>query len=494
MSKPLLVVTVAAPTMAELRRQRDAVVDADLIELRLDLVNDPDVAGALANRRAPVIVTCRAKWEGGHFEGSEIERRRILDCAVQLGAEYVDVEFKADFARQLIASTGGKRIVVSTHDFGGVPDDLIDRVRSMRGLGAEVVKVSVMARSLADTLRLLQLERMPNTALIGMGPAGLPTRVLAAHFHSCWSYAGDGHAPGMIPTSRMVKEFKFRDVTDRTHIYGVVGSPLGHSISPAMHNAAFRAAGADAVYVPLVASSAEDFIMFATALDVRGASITIPYKVDLFQRADDVDDLSRKAGAVNTYRRSGERWEARNTDVSGFLAPLSGRIDLRRARAAILGTGGAARAVAVALESAGSTVTVYGRSQSKADAVARIVGGAGAAFPVTPGSWDLLVNTTPVGMFPNIEDTPFAGSFDGKVVYDLVYNPATTQLLKAAATAGCEIIGGLDMLVAQAEDQSEWWLGRRPPIGLMREAALGAVQLKPDADPDSVRLGADQRT
>ena len=216
MSRPLLVVTVAAPTMAELRRRRDAVVGADLVELRLDLVSDPDVAGALASRRTPVIVTCRAKWEGGHFEGSEVERRRILDCAVQLGAEYVDVEFKADFARELIASTGGKRIVVSTHDFEGVPDDLIDRVRSMRAMGAEVVKVSVMARSLADNLRLLQLERMPNTALIGMGPAGVPTRVLAAHFHSCWSYAGDGHAPGMIAASRMLEEFRFREVTDRT--------------------------------------------------------------------------------------------------------------------------------------------------------------------------------------------------------------------------------------------------------------------------------------
>ena len=288
---------------------------------------------------------------------------RILDCALRLGAEYIDVEFKADFARELIASTGGKRVVVSTHDFDGVPEDLIDRVRSMRAMGAEIVKVAVMARSLADNLRLLQLERAENTALIGMGPAGTPTRVLAAHFHSCWSYAGDGHAPGQIEASRMLEEFRFREITDRTDIYGVVGSPLSHSISPAMHNAAFRAAGTDAVYVPLVASSAEDFTMFATALDVKGASITIPYKVDLFQRADDVDDLSRKVGAVNTYRRSNLRWEARNTDVSGFLAPLIGRIDLRGSRAAILGTGGAARAVAVALESAGSLVTVYGRSQ-----------------------------------------------------------------------------------------------------------------------------------
>jgi len=472
MFKPLLVVTVAAPTMAELRVKRDAGADADLVELRLDSVRDPDVAGALADRRGPVIVTCRPKWEGGSFEGSEDERRAILDCALRLGAEYVDLEFKAPFARDMIAATSGKRVVVSTHDFEGVPEDLIDRVRSMRSTGAEIVKVAVMANSLSDCLHLLALERTGSTVLIAMGPAGVATRVLAAHFHSCWSYAGDGHAPGQISCARMLEEFRFRQITESTDIYGVVGYPLAHTLSPAMHNAAFGAAGVDAVYLPLVASSADDFVMFATALGVKGASITIPYKVDLFQRADRLDELARRVGAVNTYRRDGAQWEACNTDVSGFLAPLQGRLDLRGARAAILGTGGAARAVAVALGSAGSQVTVYGRSRSKADAVASLVSGAGEQFPVPAESWDLLVNTTPVGMFPKVGDTPFAGAFDGRVVYDLVYNPAETRLLKEAAAAGCQTIGGLDMLVAQAEDQSAWWLGRRPPANLMRHAAL----------------------
>jgi shikimate dehydrogenase len=255
----------------------------------------------------------------------------------------------------------------------------------------------------------------------------------------------------------------------------VVGSPLTHSVSPAMHNAAFRAAGVDAVYLPMVASSAEDFTIFATALGVQGVSITIPYKVDLFSRADEMDELSRKVGAVNTYRRDELRWEARNTDVSGFLAPLKGRLDLRGARAALLGGGGAARAVAVALASAGSAVTVYGRNRGKTKDVAALAGGVPGTFPVAPKSWDLLVNTTPVGMFPNVDETPFEGAFDGRVVYDLVYNPIDTRLLKEAAAAGCETIGGLDMLVAQAEDQSEWWIGRRPPEGLMKQAALKAL-------------------
>jgi len=477
MSKPLFVITVAAPTTAELRRRRDAAsqAGADLVELRLDSVSDPDVTGALAGRMTPCIVTCRPEWEGGAFKDAESERRKLLDCALQRGAEYIDLEFKAAFAPELIGSTGGKRIVLSSHDFEGIPRDLPERVRSMRAAGAEIVKVAITARSLSDNLHLLQLERARNTVLIGMGPIGAPTRVLAAHFHSHWTYAGDAHAPGMISAARMLDEFRFRDVTDATAIYGVVGSPLTHSASPAMHNAAFRAAGVDAVYLPLVASSADDFTIFATALGVQGVSITIPYKVDLFQRADDVDELGTKVGAVNTYRRDGLRWEARNTDVSGFLAPLAGRLNLRGARAAILGTGGAARAVAVALASAGSAITVYGRNRGRAKTVAALCGGDAAAFPVAPASWDLLVNTTPVGMFPNVDETPFEGAFDGRVVYDLVYNPMDTRLLKEAAAARCDVIGGLDMLVAQAEDQSEWWLGRRPPAGLMREAALRAV-------------------
>ena len=139
----------------------------------------------------------------------------------------------------------------------------------MRAAGAEIVKVAITARSLADNLRLLTLERARNTVLIGMGPVGAPTRVLAAHFHSHWTYAGDAHAPGMIGAARMLDEFRFHEVTDATAIYGVVGSPLTHSASPAMHNAAFRAAGIDAVYLPLVASSDDDFTMLRPRLACR---------------------------------------------------------------------------------------------------------------------------------------------------------------------------------------------------------------------------------
>src|SRR5206468_6737555 len=190
---PLLCVTVTGATTAELRRQRDAVVDGDLVELRLDTVSDPDVAGALADRRRPAIVTCRPAWEGGQFRGSEEERRRLLTEALALGAEYVDVEWRAHFD-DLIAASGGRRIVLSAHDFDMVPIDLTARVHAMKSTGAEVVKLAVKTTRLTDCLPLLDIasprDGRGGLVLIGMGEYGLATRVLAERFGSMWTYAG----------------------------------------------------------------------------------------------------------------------------------------------------------------------------------------------------------------------------------------------------------------------------------------------------------------
>jgi 3-dehydroquinate dehydratase / shikimate dehydrogenase len=252
----------------------------------------------------------------------------------------------------------------------------------------------------------------------------------------------------------------------------IFGHPIKHSVSPAMHNAAFRAARLDAVYVPLEATDAEDFLTFAEAMDVRGASVTLPFKVDLLTRVN-ADDLARRVGAVNTLMRGHSRdWIGTNTDVAGFLAPLAGRVDLKGARAAILGAGGAARGAAIALADAGARVVLHARRTTAARDVAGEIGVGYAAMPPAAGSWDLLVNATPVGMEPHVADTPWPDAqFDGRLVYDLIYNPMETRLLRDARQAGCGTLGGLDMLVAQASRQFELWTGRPPAVGVMRDAA-----------------------
>src|SRR3954468_22248665 len=213
MSKPLLCVTVTAATTAELRQKRDAVADADLIELRLDTVSDPSVAGALAGRRRPAIVTCRPSWEGGQFKGSEEERKQILADALSLGAEYVDVEWRALFD-DLIAQSGGRRIVLSTHDFHGVPIDLTARVHAMRSSGAEVIKIAATMSSLSDCVPLLELGaaagRRGAIILIGMGPFGAATRILATRFESAWTYAGTVHDVGQLTADSLLHDYHFR--------------------------------------------------------------------------------------------------------------------------------------------------------------------------------------------------------------------------------------------------------------------------------------------
>ncbi len=220
MDASLLVETVTGRTMAELIAARDAVTRADLVELRLDGVEDVDVAGALRGRSRPVIATVRPAWEGGRYEGSEETRRGLLRQALDGGAEYVDVEWRAGFA-DLIAHDP-RRIVVSSHDFQSVPADLDSRATAMRQTGAATIKIAIPAERLSDALALLPIAADGDAVVIAMGDAGLPSRLLASRFGSRWTYAGNAVAPGQVPASRMLDEFRFRSVGRDTGIYGVV--------------------------------------------------------------------------------------------------------------------------------------------------------------------------------------------------------------------------------------------------------------------------------
>ena len=478
-----LCATVTAETTAELRARRDKASHADgadLVELRLDTVRDLDLEGALADRTRPVLVTCRRVQEGGRFRGSEEERHDILRRALLLGADWVDLEWRGGF-EALIAERHGRNIVLSTHDFDGTPEDVEERYRAMRGTGAEVVKLAVHTRSAGDVVRLLRLGRAhrgERLVLVGMGAAGVPTRLLPAHFGSCWSYAGEGVAPGQVCLSDMVHRYRCKRTSAATVVYGVAGAPIGHSLSPPMHNAGIEAAGLDAVYVPFEATGADDLMTLANALGVAGLSVTAPFKESILDHVGHVDTLGRQVGAVNTVRADHKGWVGVNTDVPGFLAPLDARGHVSGMRSTVLGAGGAARGVSVALASRGARVTVCARRPDRAAVVAELASGTVGAWPPRPGSWDLLVNTTPIGTAPGVTRTPVpaASLAGGQTVYDLVYNPDQTRLLREAAAAGCETIGGLDMLVAQAIRQFEWWFGTRPSTELFRTAALHALR------------------
>jgi len=471
--------------MAELVAARDGATHGDMIELRLDGVSDLDVAGALQGRRVPAVVTCRPTWEGGRFDGAEDERVRILTRALDLGAEFVDVEWRATTSSNAefagIVRRDPARVVVSSHDFEGVPRDLDHRARAMRGVGAGSIKIAVAVSRLSETLPLKAIAAGGDAVVIGMGEAGVPSRLLAAHYGSRWTYAGRGVAPGQLPAETMADDFHFFRVGPETAVYGVVSTNALHSLSPVMHNAAFEAAGIDAVYVPLRACDFDDFLSYAAGMSVEGASITIPFKLEALKAAKQADRLTHAVGAANTLRRDGDGWQATNTDVDGFLTPLDAVFGTRLhgARAAVLGAGGSARAVVAALRSRGTLVTVYARRPEQAQQLAQSLDASAGEWPPPVGSWDLLVNCTPLGGAGKRDESPLSRhAVAGPLVYDLTYGPGPSALLRDAKAAGALTIDGLPMLVAQAERQFEWWTGQKPEPGIMADAArrkLGVI-------------------
>jgi 3-dehydroquinate dehydratase / shikimate dehydrogenase len=486
MREPLVCLTAAARSVDELRRQCDRAEGADLVELRLDYLDRPESGiAAVHDRRRPVIVTCRPAWEGGQFRGSEEERHRVLAEALTAGAEFVDVEAQAGFLPDLMRCRRGRGIVMSAHFFGAPPADLEARVERMRESGAEVIKVAVEVQNLTETLRLFHLAdrfsdgNAPAHVFVAMGEPGIPSRVLAARLRNRWTYAGESVAPGQLPLPKLLGDCQFRRIRPDAAIYGVVGNPVSHSLSPRMHNAGFAARDINAAYVPLHAATAEDFATYGREFGVSGVSITAPFKVSLMRHVDRIDPIAQRVGAINTIVVQDGRWSGTNTDVHGFLTPLAGRLALKGIRASILGAGGAARSVAIALADQGARVTVCARRPEAARAIADLVGGQVGDFPPRAGSWDVLANAIPPSDPPA---NPIAGApLDGEIVFDLVYVPRETPLLADARADGCLTIGGIEMLIAQAERQFELWTGEAPPAGLFAAAASapGTCQTRP---------------
>lgn len=498
--------TVMTSTLAALRAGRDAASAParggriGLVELRLDGLapGELDVAGALEGRRLSVVVTCRAKWEGGQFAGTEDERLRVLHEAARLGAEFVDVEMDVEgrtpgTIAALAASHGGTtRLVLSHHRFTpGVPRDLADRLRVMRATAealqqGSVVKMAITAerpRDCATLRRVMYGDGMvPNSIAIAMGPAGVLTRMLPAKFCTAWTYAGSA-APGQLSVDDLLTRYRVSEATSATRVFGIAGLPLGHSASPSMHRAAFAAAGIDAVYVPVETADAGELLDLAEALEFEGLSITAPLKSSVVGRVHvHVDDEAQAIGAINTLRRRAQGgWDCRNFDAPSFRAPLvdmliAAGLTLDGRRALVLGAGGAARAAARELMALGARVEIAARDQAKGAALADALGAHVSVWP-PEGAAAVIVNATPVGTSPNVGVSPIpAGAVQADVAYDLVYNPEDTQFLHDARAAGARTVGGLDMLVAQAGRQFEWWTGARVEPDVFRRAAQGFIR------------------
>ena len=458
---------------------------ADVVELRIDYLTDPaEVRAVTDGFDVPFILTCRPVWEGGHSELPDADRRELLTAAAEGTDWLIDYEGKAE-------GTVPNRIL-SRHDFRTRPTTLTRQYADDCATAAEVVKVAWAARSVRDNVEAFELlrQRPKPTVALCMGEAGLPSRVLAKKFGAYLTFAAlrdDRNTAAGQPTIRDLNTlYRWDRLTARTKVYGVVGDPVAHSISPHVHNAVFDALGYDGVYLPLpVEGSYASFKAFMETwrafgpLDLSGLSVTIPHKAHALRYLDEVggtvEPLARRIGAVNTITLDGDAIRGRNTDHAAILSTVTDVAGAVAGRpVAVLGAGGTGRTAVAALADAGAIVTVYNRTRARADALA-------AEFGASAGDWgvwepaDAWLNTTSLGMHPDTD----AGPFDDRVppltpetlVWDAVYTPRRTKLLRQAADAGARTAGGLEMFVRQAAAQSEAWTGRPAPLDAIRAAA-----------------------
>jgi len=461
---------------------------ADLFEVRGDLVLDLDLLTILRARTKPLLFTCRSAEEGGFWTDSETRRRMNLLEAVKRGFDYVDVEYGSDFL-DVMMEKSGNGLVVSHHDLTATPENLDELYLKSCAKGADIVKIAVTPRSIADVGRLLEFARRTACkggkplVVVAMGPLGVITRVVGGRYGAPFTYAsaapGAESAPGQIPGTLMAELYRVRAVTPATKVYGVLGGNVMRSLSPYLHNRAFEARGLDAVYVPLQAESLDGFMEALPALDLAGFSVTTPYKMEIVGRLQEVEEASAVSGSVNTVTVRDGQLSGSTTDGIGVVASLKKHVDLKGSRVAIVGAGGAARSAALALQRKGARVTLFARYGAKAAPAAEAVGCSSALISdLASSSWDVLINATPVGSLAGADETPVPAALHrpGSVVLDMVYDPLETRLLREAQAAGCKIVGGLEMLIAQAVAQFEAWTGLEAPLDVMKAAALVLAQ------------------
>jgi 3-dehydroquinate dehydratase/shikimate dehydrogenase len=471
---------------------------AGLIEIRLDYLRmAPDFKRLLADKPCPLIATCRRNEDGGKWSGNEAARQMLLRQAIVAGFDWVDLE--SDVADTIRRFKDVKRIV-SYHNLREVPADLEGIHARMCQQDADIVKIAVRALKPTDNLRVLDLLKNPAkpTVALCMGDQGMPARVLAAKYGAPFTYAAFNKertlAPGMPQFDDLKDVYRYPRIDAETLVYGVIGDPVAHSLSPIVHNQAFREAGLNAVYLPIRVPRGDlaGFLKAFEQLPVQGYSVTLPHKETAAALAREKAPSVKLTGAANTLVRDDEGFVAYNTDFDSVLAvfrahlpsgagsPLQGKLIM------VLGAGGVARAVAFACQREGAIVTIVNRTADRARDLAENVGCKcadwGARHQILS---DIIVNCTTVGMHPNVDQSPLSRDYlkETMTVFDTVYTPESTLLVKEARDQNCRVITGVELFTRQAALQFQLFTGKEAPLEQMQAVlrrALSPVTFKPE--------------
>ncbi len=508
--KICVAITGSTPA-AMLEKAAAAVKENTFIEFRLDYLENPLAALPKIKRffeentAATGIATCRRKANGGNFTGSLTAELEILIKAASSGFHLVDLELesaealkKADI--QKLRDTG-IAIIISHHDFHATKD--LDGIyRRMAVYQPDFYKIVPTAKSLSDNVTLMRfIERMEDhSKVVGicMGDAGIISRVLGLRAGSAFTFAaasaGEETGPGQIAARTLIETYRIDQVDAATKVYGVVGNPIRSSLSPVMMNTAFRRETVNAVYLALQATRVSDLIKLVHEIPIQGLSVTMPFKQEIMAHLERTDPLSARIGACNTVLRAQDgNLYGFNTDVAGIIGPLEKRMPLRDAKVLVLGAGGAGRAAVFGLRDKGAEVFIYNRTPETAHKLARQSGSKTIKREaIAKTNFDVIINSTPVGMAGQ-KHAPILEPRDlnTRLVFDLVYNPIETPLIRMARQANIPIITGVEMFVQQGARQFEIWTGKPAPeeemlrvvIHALRQAAEAAQQEQHEAPP-----------
>lgn len=460
---------------------------AELVELRLDWVaRTPDINRLIKDRPTPVVITCRRPEDKGRWKRTEEQRQAVLRTAIVSDVEYIDLE---DDIAESIPRYGKTKRIISHHNFDETPENIEEIHESLCKKDPDIVKLVTMANSPEDSVRMLKLVADAKVPTIGfcMGEYGVMSRILCGKYGSPFTYATFSRerelAPGQLSFSEMTRIYRYDQIGPETPVYGVIGDPIAHSLSPLIHNDAFRHDKIDAVYLPFRVPKDRlgDTLLEFEWLNIQGYSVTIPHKVGAFELAGEADEASQAMGVANTlFRDQNNVWQARNTDYEAALDSIRLGLDpegkatgdpIDGKQVLLLGAGGVSRAIGAGIVNAGGALTISNRSREKGENLAAELGCAFSTWANRgSGRYDILVNGTSVGMHPNVNETPYAQNLlqDDMLVFDTVYNPENTLLIKQARERRCKTVSGIEMFVRQAAAQYKLFTGQEPPLDVMR--------------------------
>jgi len=493
----MLASVITATNIKDLAEHIKKSKEADLIELRLDYIKDFNnkklksvIEFCRRECNKPIIATLRKKDEGGFFDGDENERIKILKNAIDAGADFADIEFSSgkNSIKSVINNKLNAKVIVSYHNLEGTPGNLIESYNKIKNLNPDLIKIVTKSNSVADNFKIFDLVKVANKEkkkiiAFCMGSYGQFSRILSVILGSQMTYAsiskGKESAKGQLAIKDMLNIYRIKKLNRNTKIAGLIGNPVEHSWSNVMHNAAFDKMNINAVYLKFKVDKLKEFIEYFRSLNILGFSVTIPHKIEVMKYLDYIDKKAKEIGAVNTVVVKNRKLIGYNTDSDGAMKALKNKTELEGKKVVVLGAGGSARAIAYGLREDNAKVTILNRTTNNAKSMADDFDcNYGSLNDLKHIDYDILINATPVGMYPDVNKSPISLNFIKKntVVFDIVFNPYKTKLLKDAEKNGCAIIPGIEMLINGNILQFKLWTGKDAPKQLIRNKAINYLR------------------